>query len=143
MSTRSCIYIQSSCSTTYTHLEVRWSTAFAPVLQFCVRIIVSIVAFGTAHMVRRYGARRFFSTDQLNPHRKRRLFYGLPPYSTVRCGSFFLLSIILRCGAVRFLFFTVRCGADFLQNSTVRCGSVLLEAKSYACGSVKPHRTAP
>ena len=27
--------------------------------------------------------------DQLNPHRKKRLFYGLPPYSMVRCGAAF------------------------------------------------------
>ena len=83
-------------------------------------------------MVRRYGARRFFSADQLNPHRKKRLFYGLPPYSTVRdnptvrCGAFFFCGAV-RCGAVR-------CGADcfFLESyGAMRFGAVLLEAKSY------------
>ena len=67
----------------------------------------------TVYTVRRYGARRFFSTDQLNPHRKKRLFYGLPPYSTVRCG------------AVRFFAFygAVRCGFFFLESyGAVRFG---------------------
>ena len=82
-------------------------------------------------MVRRYGARRFFSADQLNP------VYGLPPYSTVRdnptvrCGAFFFCGAV-RCGAVRCG--AVRCGADcfFLESyGAMRFGAVLLEAKSY------------
>ena len=80
------------------------------------------MTFDTVHIVRGYGARLFFSTVQLNPHRKKRLFHGLPRH-------------ILRCGAVRFLFRTVRCGA--VRCGAVRCGAVLLEAKSYGavrCG---------
>ena len=106
------------------------------------------MTFDTVHIVRRNGARRFFSTDQLNPHLEKRLFYGLPPYSTVRCGAFSLL-MILRRGAVRcrvFFFVFFRCGAVrifFFQNPTVRCGAVLIEAKSYGavwCGLTAPHR---
>ena len=62
------------------------------------------MTFDTVHIVRPYGAGRFLSTDQLNSHRKKRVFYGLPQYCTVWCGA-------VRCGEVRFLFFTVRCDA--------------------------------
>ena len=66
-----------------------------------------MVTFDTVRMVRRYGARRFFSTDQLNPHCKKP-FYGLPPYSTVRRGAVFLFdNPTVRCGS----FFFQRCGA--------------------------------
>ena len=85
------------------------------------------MTFDTVHIVRQYGARRFFSTDQLNPHRKKRLFYGLPPYSAVRCDAFFFW-IILRCGAVLIFVLLESYGA-------VRCG--LFDAKSYGavrCG---------
>ena len=62
------------------------------------------MTFDTVHVVRRYCcARRFFSTDQLHPHRKKRLLHGLPPYSTVRGGAVFSFSDNP----------TVRCGADF------------------------------
>ena len=81
-------------------------------------------------MVRRHGARRFFSTDQLN-HRKKRHFYGLTPYSTVRCGAFLFFS---RCGAVRII---------FLKNTKVRCGAILVRGKFIRCGAVRLNRTAP
>ena len=73
----------------------------------------------------------FFSTDHLNPHRKKRHFYELP-YSTVRCGAFFVIIIILPCGAVRCLFYgAVRCGLFF--SGITQCGPVrfLLEATPY------------
>ena len=70
------------------------------------------MTFDTVHIVRRYGAWRLFSTDQLNPNRKKRLFYGLPPYSTVRFGAFFFV----------FDNPTVRCGAFFVFYGAVRCG---------------------
>ena len=71
--------------------------------------------------------------DELNPHGKKRLFYGFPPYSTVRCGAVFFIFFRHSYGAVRLvLLLTVRCGADhFFLESSVLCGAVLLEAKSY------------
>ena len=115
------------------------------------------MAFDTVHTVRRHGARRFFSTDQLNPHRKKRLFYGLPSYSTVRCGAVFKNTYRTNYsyGAVRFVcLFTVRCGADrfflefcgavrrgFVRGKILRCGAV--QCGAVRCGAVKPHRTTP
>ena len=93
-----------------------------------------MVTFDTVHVVRRYGARPFFSTDQLNPHRKKRLFYRWPPYSTVRCGAVFKICIpTVRCVSF-FFFLTVRCGADRFFSRILRCGTavysaVLLQAK--------------
>ena len=86
--------------------------------------------------------------DELNPHGKKRLFYGFPPYSTVRCGAVFFIFFRHSYGAVRLvLLLTVRCGADhFFLESSVLCGAVLLEAKSYGTvrsGQTAPHRTAP
>ena len=73
----------------------------------------------------------FFSTNQLNWHRKKRLFYGLPPYSTVRCGEFFFLTI-LRCGAF-FCFLRCRAVRNFVCR-ILRCGAVLLRDKIVRCG---------
>ena len=59
-------------------------------LQFFVRIVVYIVTLDTIHTVRRYGARRYFSMDQLHAHRKKKnlrekpqegLFWPLIPKS--------------------------------------------------------------
>ena len=93
-------------------------------------------------MVRRYGARRFFFMGQLNPRRKKRLFYGLPPYSMVRCGAFFFFvdSPTVWCGA--FVFLTVQCGADcfFLEShGAVRCGFVRGKIVPYRAVRFNPH----
>ena len=72
------------------------------------------MTFDTVHIVRRYGARRLFCYDQLNPHREKRLFYGLPPYSTVRCGAGF--PPLEPYGAVRCRFVEAK------SNVAVRCG---------------------
>ena len=90
-------------------------------LQFFVRIVVYIVTLDTIHTVRRYGARRYFSMDQLHAHRKKRVFDGLPTNSSVRCGAF-----------------------NKKYSSTRRCGLFFLESYgAVRCGAVKPHRTAP
>ena len=95
--------------------------------------------FDTVHIVRRYGARRYFSTDQLIPHREKRLLYGLPPYSTVRCGAFFVFYDAVRCG---FFFLesygAVRCG--FVRGKIVRCGAVRLNRTETNRTTTK-HRT--
>ena len=71
-----------------------------------------------------------FSTDQVIPRRRKRLYYGW------LYGFTFL--IILRCGAVQcvvFFYRAVRCGLFTCETPEVRCGAV-------RCDSVKPHRTA-
>ena len=97
------------------------------------------MTFETVHIVRQYGVGRFNCTDNLNLHRKKRLFCGLPLNSTVRCDEFFFVDnpmvrccavcfyLFLWCGAVLIFFFLESCGA-------VRCCEVVLEA---------PHRTTP
>ena len=77
------------------------------------------MTFDTVHIVRRYGAWRLFSTDQLNPNRKKRLFYGLPPYSTVRFGAFFFV----------------------FDNPTVRCGAFFVFYGAVRLNRTAPHRT--
>ena len=62
-----------------------------PWCYYCMLISTTRIEGRNYHIVGRYdGARRFFFTDQLNPHLKKRPFYGLPLYYTVRCGALFL-----------------------------------------------------
>ena len=95
-----------------TSLAYQLST-YTAILSLLRRIICKSWHY-TVHTVRQYGALRRFSTNQLNLHCRKRLFYGLPPYSTVRCGALFF-STVRRFGAVQFW---------WRQNRTVRCGAV-------------------
>ena len=47
------------------------------------------MTFDTVLMVRRFGARRFFSTDQFS--------------RTLRCGAVLFRGKVVRCGAIRFI----------------------------------------
>lgn len=71
-------------------------------MQLLVYSVVCIMpAFDTIHFVRRYRARRLFSTDQLHPHRKKNLFRIATTFYV--CGAVrWYFSIFLRCGEVRF-----------------------------------------
>ena len=79
-------------------------------------MVVQSVTFRTVHTTR-WAA--IFSTEQVNPHRRKCLFYGCPPHSAVRCDA-------VRCG-------TGRGGAG--RGGAVRCGAVCCPV--LRCGSVK------
>ena len=70
----------------------------------------------------------FYGSEPINPHRKKRLLYGLSPGSTPRFGAIFpppLNIFSIRCGSVRFFVVEMnnpmaRIGTD----CTVQVGSV-------------------
>ena len=89
------------------------------------------ISCGPHRSMVRYAA--FFSTDQVNPHHRKRLYYRFPPYSVARC----LRCGAVRCGAVRIF------GGGSPRCGSTRCGPVLLNVKSLRFGKTAQNRIAP
>ena len=104
------------------------------------------MTFDTVHIVRRYGARRFFL--RISSIRTVRNACSTDCHHILRCGVrfFFVDNPTVRCGAVRFLLFygTARCG--FFLSRILRCGAVrcgFVRGKIVRCGAVRLNRTTP
>ena len=105
--------------------------------------------FDGVHAVRPYtergGETTVFPTAQVNPHRKKRLVYGLSPRSTVRIGAdSFCENLMVRLGAVSFWkqsYGAVGCDSVRIFCLFVRGGAVFFFRKP--CRAVLQKKNAP
>ena len=104
------------------------------------------MTFETVHIVRRDGARCFFSADHSSIRTLKNTCstdcHHILRCGAVRCVLFFVDNPTVWRGAFFVFYGAVRCG--FFFSSILRCGAVrFCESQIVRCGAVRLNRTAP